>query len=52
MILVVAQIVIRLTWLYDSEDFSEYDLICYFKHQPRVKIRCDRKYVYNSTNDG
>ena len=45
-ILAVARLVIwttRKKGLYDDADFSYRDLVLYFRHQPRVKIRCDRK---------
>ena len=45
-ILAVAQMVIWITQkkgLYDDANFSHRDLILYFRHQLRVKIRCDRK---------
>ena len=45
-ILAVAQIVIWTTrnkGLYDDANFSHCDLVSYFRHQLRVKIRCDRK---------
>ena len=29
--------------LYDDANFSHHDLVLYFRHQLRVKIRCDRK---------
>ena len=29
--------------LYDDVNFSHRDLVLYFRHQLRVKIRCDRK---------
>ena len=31
--------------------FSYYNLICYFKHQLRVKVRCDRKRLNRITFD-
>ena len=31
--------------LYDDANFSHCDLVLYFRHQLRVKIRCDRKLV-------
>ena len=45
-ILAVARIVIWLTQkkgLYDGANFSHRDLILFFRHQLRVKIRCYRK---------
>ena len=45
-ILAVARMVIwstRNKGLYDDANFSHRDLILYFRHQLRVKIRCDRK---------
>ena len=45
-ILAVAQMVIwttRKKGLYDDANFSHRDLVLYFKHQLKVKIRCDRK---------
>ena len=45
-ILAVARMVIWTTrnkGLYDDENFSHRDLVLYFRHQLRVKIRCDRK---------
>ena len=33
----------RQTRLYDDVNFSHYDLICFFKHQLWVEIRCNRK---------
>ena len=42
----VARMVIwttRKKGLYDDTNFSHRDLILYFRHQLRVKIRCDRK---------
>ena len=41
----------RLKGLYDGANFSDYDLIYYFKHQLLVKIRCDRKYLNRITFD-
>ena len=46
MILVVARMVIwttRKKGFYDDANFSHRDLILFFRHQLRVKIRCDRK---------
>ena len=31
------------TGLYDDANFSHRDLVLYFRHQLRLKIRCDRK---------
>ena len=45
-ILAVARMVIwttRKKGLYDVANFSHRDLVLYFRHQLRVKIRCDRK---------
>ena len=45
-ILAVARMVIWMTrnkGLYDDANFSHRDLVLYFRHQLRVKIRCDRK---------
>ena len=45
-ILAVARMVIWTTrnkGLYDDANFSHCDLVLYFRHQLRVKIRCDRK---------
>ena len=45
-ILAVARMVIWTTrnkGLYDDANFSHRDLVLYFQHQLRVKIRCDRK---------
>ena len=45
-ILAVARMVIWVTrnkGLYEGANFSHRDLILYFRHQLRVKIRCDRK---------
>ena len=45
-ILAVARTVIwtmRKKGLYDDANFSHRDLILYFRHSLRVKIRCDRK---------
>ena len=47
-ILAVARIVIWMTrnkGLYDDANFSHRDLVLYFQHQLRVKIRCDRKHL-------
>ena len=46
--LAVAQMAIWATrnkGLYEGENFSHRDLILYFWHQLRVKIRCDRKFL-------
>ena len=37
--------------LYDDENFSHRDLVLYFRHQLRVKIRCDRKRLDRMTFD-
>ena len=45
-ILAVARMVIWTTrnkGLYDDANFSHRDLVLYFRHQLRFKIRCDRK---------
>ena len=45
-ILAVARMVIWMTQkkgLYDGANFSHRDLILFFRHQFRVKIRCNRK---------
>ena len=45
-ILTVARMVIWITrkkGLYDDANFSHRDLVLHFRHQLRVKIRCDRK---------
>ena len=45
-ILAVARMVIWMTrnkGLYDDANFSHRDLVLYFRHQLRVKIRCNRK---------
>ena len=45
-ILAVARMVIWTTrnkGLYEDANFSHRDLVLYFRHQLRVKIRCDRK---------
>ena len=45
-ILAVARMVIWITrkkGLYEDANFSHRDLVLYFRHQLRVKIRCDRK---------
>ena len=45
-ILAVARMVIWTTrnkGLYDDANFSHRDLVLFFRHQIRVKIRCDRK---------
>ena len=47
-ILAVARMLIWTTQkkgLYDSANFSHRDLIWFFRHQLRVKIRCDRKHL-------
>ena len=53
-ILAVARMVIwetRKKGLYDGANFSHRDLILFFKHQFRVKIRCDRKRLDRITFD-
>ena len=53
-ILAVARVVIwttRKKGLYDDANFSYRDLVLYFKHQLRVKIRCDRKCLDCITSD-
>ena len=53
-ILAVAQMVIWVTrnkGLYEGANFSHQDLILYFRHQLRVKIRCDRKCLNRITFD-
>ena len=45
-ILAIARMVIWTTrnkGLFDDANFSHRDLVLYFRHQLRVKIRCDRK---------
>ena len=45
-IIAVARMVIwskRKKGLYDDSKFSHRDLVLYFRHQLRIKIRCDRK---------
>ena len=37
--------------LYDDGNFSHRDLVLYFRHQPRIKIRCDRKRLDRITFD-
>ena len=37
--------------IYDSANFSHHDLILFFRHQLRVKIRCDRKHLNHITFD-
>ena len=47
-ILAVARMVIwttRKKGLYDDANFSHRDLVLHFRHQLRVKIRCDRKHL-------
>ena len=47
--LVILAVVRMVIWttrnkgLYDDANFSHRDLVLYFRHQLRVKIRCDRK---------
>jgi len=51
-ILAVARMVIwstRNKGLHEDGDFSCQDLICYFKHQLEVKIRCDRRMLETMT---
>ena len=53
-IIAVARMVIwatRKTGLYDGANFSHNDLILFFRHQLRVKIRCDRKCLDHITFD-
>ena len=53
-ILAVARMVIWVTrnkGLYEGANFSHRDLILYFRHQLRVKIRCDRKRLNRITFD-
>ena len=53
-ILAVARMVIWTTRnkeLYDDANFSHRDLVLYFRHQLRVKIRCDRKKMDSITFD-
>ena len=53
-ILAVARMVIWETWkkgLYDDANFSHRDLVLYFRHQLKVKIRCDRKRLDRITFD-
>ena len=53
-ILAVARMVIwttRKKGLYDDANFSHRDLVLYFRHQLRVKIRCDRKHLDRITFD-
>ena len=52
--LAVARMVIwttRKKGLYDDANFSHRDLVLYFRHQLRVKIRCDRKRLDRITFD-
>ena len=52
--LAVARVVIWTTWkkeLYDDANFSPCDLILFFRHQLRVKIRCDRRNLDRITFD-
>ena len=37
--------------IYDDANFSHRDLVLYFRHQLRVKIRCDRKRLDRITFD-
>ena len=53
-ILAVVRMVIWTTrnkGLYDDAKFSNRDLVLYFRHQLRVKIRCDRKRLDRITFD-
>ena len=53
-ILAVARMVIWTTQkkgLYDDANFFHRDLVLYFRHQHRVKIRCDRKHLDRITFD-
>ena len=53
-ILAVARIVIWMTpkkGLYDGANFSHCDLILFFRHQLRVKMRCNRKRLDRITFD-
>ena len=53
-ILAVARMVIwtmRKKGLYDDANFSHRELVLYFRHQLRVKIRCDRKHLDRITFD-
>ena len=53
-ILAVARMVIwetRKKGLYEGTNFSHCDLIMFFRHQLRVKIRCDRKRLGRITFD-
>ena len=53
-ILAVARMVIWVTQnkgLYEGANFSHHDLILYFRHHLRVKVRCDRKYLDRITFD-
>ena len=53
-ILAVARMVIwttRKKVLYDDANFSHRDLVLHFRHQLRVKIRCDRKRLDSITFD-
>ncbi len=38
--------------LYDDANFSHCDLILFFRHQLKVKIRCDRKRLDRITFNG
>ena len=54
-ILAVARMVIRTMrkkGLYDDANFFHPDLVFYFRHQLRVKIRCDRKRLDRITFNG
>ena len=53
-ILAVARMVIWMTrkkGVYDGANFSHRNLILFFRHQLRVKIRCDRKRLGHITFD-
>ena len=53
-ILAVARMMIWMTRkkvLYDGSNYSHRDLILFFRHQLKVKIRCDRKRLDRITFD-
>ena len=50
-ILAVARMVIWTTRKYGGSNFSHRDLILFFRHQLRIKIRCDRKRLDRITFD-
>ena len=56
--LVILAVARRVVWMtqkkgfYDGANFSHRDLILFFRHQLRVKIRCDRKHLDRITLDG